>query len=306
MARPRGAGAVHGPCPGALAGPRDEENRAEENVQPPQDAETEQPPEPITEQAPESSPFSRDPISQLAEAAGYSDSERWWEHHVELRGNEEGIFEAVLDAMGALRELNVQTLEPFEAQREASMREAIRKAQKDGFEKIAVVCRAWHAPALLGPEQCKIRQSPAQRPAKSQSGHDLGALDPRQAGFQQRLWGRGGVSRLVFPPVAQPRDATVSWLVRVAQLLRSKDLDASSASVIEAVRLAETLTSLTHRKVPGLPELMDAIRAVMCFGDNTMVQVIHRELILGEELEPFPPKCPVPLLPGTCRPCKNA
>ena len=28
------------------------------------------------------------------------------------------------------------------------MRKIIRKAQKDGFKKIAIVCGAWHAPVL--------------------------------------------------------------------------------------------------------------------------------------------------------------
>ena len=32
--------------------------------------------------------------------------------------------------------------------REAYMRKIMRKAQKDGFKKIAVVCGAWHAPVL--------------------------------------------------------------------------------------------------------------------------------------------------------------
>lgn len=246
----------------------------------------------------QASPFQKDPISHLAEAAGYSDSERWWEHHVELRGNEEGIFEAVLGAMGALRELLVSPEDAprpataFEEQREAFMRETIRKAQKDGFEKIAVICGAWHAPALLDLGNAKadkalLKDLPKTKVAMTwvpwthgrlafSSGYGAGVESP---GWYSHLW-------------RNPENPTVSWMVRVAQLLRSKDLDASSASVIEAVRLADTLTALTHRKVPGLPELMDAVRAVLCFGDDSMVQVIHQELILGEELGTVPAEVP--------------
>ncbi|GGJ54991.1 DUF5682 family protein [Deinococcus roseus] len=256
------------------------------------------PREAAAEEQIEASPFQKDPISHLAEAAGYSDSERWWEHHVELRGNEEGIFEAVLGAMGALREVLVaphdapRPASPFEEQREAFMRESIRKAQKDGFEKIAVVCGAWHAPALLDPGNAKadkalLKDLPKAKIAMTwvpwthgrlafSSGYGAGVESP---GWYSHLW-------------RNPENPTVSWMVRVAQLLRSKDLDASSASVIEAVRLAETLTALTQRKVPGLPELMDAVRAVLCFGDDGMVQVIHQELILGEELGTVPAEVP--------------
>lgn len=244
-----------------------------------------------------SSPFQQDPISHLAEVAGYSDSERWWEHHVELRGNEEGIFDAVLGAMGALREVlftgeGAPAPQPFEQQREAFMREAIRKAQKDGFQRIAVVCGAWHAPALLDLGNAKADKALLKDLSKTKvamtwvpwthgrlafsSGYGAGVESP---GWYAHLW-------------RNPENPTISWMVQVAQLLRSRDLDASSASVIEAVRLAETLTALTERKIPGLPELMDAVRAVLCFGDDTMVQVIHQELILGEELGTVPQEVP--------------
>src|SRR6185369_5724338 len=94
-----------------------------------------------------------DPLSHLARAAGYSDSERWWEHMVEHRHDGKDSFVAVLEAMTALREAAIQSslqqLEPErEARREAHMRQTIRGAQKDGFKRIAVVCGAWHAPVL--------------------------------------------------------------------------------------------------------------------------------------------------------------
>ena len=45
----------------------------------------------------------------------------------------------------------------------------------------------------------------------------------------------------------------VRWLTRVARLLRDEDLDASSAHVIEAVRLAEALAALRGRPCPACP-----------------------------------------------------
>jgi hypothetical protein len=38
-----------------------------------------------------------------------------------------------------------------EALREAYMRQTIRQAQKEGFTNIAMICGAWHTPALVPP-----------------------------------------------------------------------------------------------------------------------------------------------------------
>ena len=89
-----------------------------------------------------------DPLGWLGKAAGYSDGERWWEHLVEQRHNSADLFVAILEAMTALRQEAPPESNPREVQREAYMRNTIRAAQKEGFQRIAVVCGAWHAPAL--------------------------------------------------------------------------------------------------------------------------------------------------------------
>jgi hypothetical protein len=81
-------------------------------------------------------------------------------------------------------------------------------------------------------------------------------------------------------------------MIRVAQLLRGQDLDASSASVIEAVRLGHSLAALRDRPVPGLSEFNDAVRAVFCFGDDTPMQLIAEKLIVGELLGQVPDATP--------------
>ena len=45
-----------------------------------------------------------DPLQNLAEAAGYQDGERWWEHMVEQRRDAGELFAAILEAMTALRD----------------------------------------------------------------------------------------------------------------------------------------------------------------------------------------------------------
>ena len=57
-------------------------------------------------------------------------------------------------------------------------------------------------------------------------------------------------------------------MTRAARLLRGEGLDASSASVIEAVRLAEALAALRDLPMPGLDELNEATLTVLCDGDD--------------------------------------
>jgi hypothetical protein len=90
--------------------------------------------------------------------------------------------------------------------------------------------------------------------------------------------------------------ATVRWMTRVAHLLRAEDLDASPASVIEAVRLAESLAAIRACPLPGLPELNESCTAVFCLGNDAPLKLIHRKLIVGESLGEVPDETPmVPL-----------
>lgn len=88
-----------------------------------------------------------DPIGTLARAAGYEDGESWWADVIEENPDPREVFEAVAAAMAALREGHVPDAE--EALREAHMRRAIARASKGADGPIAVVCGAWHVPALV-------------------------------------------------------------------------------------------------------------------------------------------------------------
>jgi hypothetical protein len=238
----------------------------------------------------------RDPLRWLAEAAGFSDGERWWEHMVEHRRDGTDLFAAILEAMTALREELPPNLDPREDRREAFMRQAIRKAQGEGHRRIAVVCGAWHAPALAKMPPAKddaeiLKGLPKNKVnatwvpwtygrLTAASGYGAGIESP---GWYHHLWDAP-------PPVV------ARWVTRVARLLREEDLDASAAHVIEAVRLAESLAALRDRPLPGLPELNEAVQAVLCHGDATPMRLIHHKLIVGETLGAVPDETPmVPL-----------
>ncbi|MBO0860150.1 MAG: hypothetical protein J2P21_17095 [Chloracidobacterium sp.] len=246
-----------------------------------------------------------DPIGQLAAAAGYSDGERWWESMVEHRRDGADLFVAILEAMAALRESTLPTDHPTdagpeaqrEARREAWMRQTIRAAAKEGFERIAVVCGAWHAPALtidagttpsakddaaLLKGLPKIKTEATWTPWTNgrltyRSGYGAGVESP---GWYQHLW----TSRDAVP---------IRWMARVARLMREEDLDVSSAHVIEAVRLAETLAALRDRPLPSLAELNEAAQSVFCFGNDLPLRLIHEKLIVGATLGSVPEETPL-------------
>ncbi len=252
----------------------------------------------------------QDPLKLLAEAAGYNDGERWWEHMVEQRQDSMDVFAAILEAMTAVRDELPPREDPTEMQREAYMRKTIREAQKAGFKTIAVVCGAWHAPVLsqMPPAKedtailkglPKIKVEATWVPwtygrLSYTSGYGAGVESP---GWYHHLWEvKSKKSKVKREEENTHSLITIRWLTLVANLLREQDLDASSAHVIEAVRLAETLAALRDRPLPGLPELNEATQTVFCFGSELPVSLIHDKLIVGECLGKVPDETPmVPL-----------
>jgi hypothetical protein len=266
-----------------------------------------------------------DPIAGLAAAAGYADPERWWDAVVESRRDDEpqrypgqttpphpragqSVFPALTEAMAALREGREEPLP--ERRREAHMRQVLRKALKETGGPVAVVCGAWHAPALSGDaltgrlppasrDTALLRGTPRRKAAlawvpwthsrlASASGYGAGITSP---GWYHHLF------TTQSPAGGTSPDRTVErWFARVAGVLRERNLPVSSAHVIEAVRLAMALAALRGRPLPGLDEVSEATRAVLCEGDDFMAAYVTRELVVGELLGSVPEDSPpVPL-----------
>lgn len=232
-----------------------------------------------------------DPIGKLAEAAGYSDRELWWERQIEQRQDPTGLFDGIMHAMTALRGPD-HSLREHEAQREAFMRQSIRAAEKEGFARIAVICGAWHAPALatLGP--AKADQDLLKGLAKTK------VVATWTPWTYSRLSQRCGYGAGVFSPAwyehlwQHPEQAGLRWIAQAARLLRGEDLDASSASVIETVRLAEALAAMRDLPMAGLTELKEAVLSVLCKGEATALRLIEMKLEIGDRLGEVPPETP--------------
>jgi hypothetical protein len=238
-----------------------------------------------------------DPIGALAAAGGYEDGESWWRDVVEENPAPGPIFAAIADAMSALRDAAAPAA-GREAAREAHMRLEIAKAAKETDGAVAVVCGAWHVPALqakaaAAADRALLKGAPKQKVAATwapwtsprlafASGYGAGVAAP---GWCQHLWDT-------------PRDAAATrWLARIAAALREQDHLVSTASVIEAERLASALAALRGRPAPGFEELRDAAIACLCFGEPLLWRTISQALLIGAEVGAIPDNVPLaPLL----------
>ncbi|MEM8907632.1 MAG: DUF5682 family protein, partial [Bacteroidota bacterium] len=190
--------------------------------------------------SPEQRTLLADPLGYLARLAGYEDSERWWEVTFEEQAADGRIFPALIELMGTLRAEVKDWMPRREKLREAFMRKSIRTALKKGRECIAVVCGAWHAPALH-----HLSDYPASADNKQLRGIKKIKLSATWIPWTyERLSLRSGYRAGVLSPAwyqllfHQREEVALYWMSNVAQLFREKDMDASSAHIIEAVRLA--------------------------------------------------------------------
>lgn len=272
-----------------------------------------------------------DPLDTLAQAAGYADGEAFWDQiletarasHVSQGGDIAAAlatFAAINDAMVAVREqvdgtlahqANTTQSAHKEALREAQMRQTLRTAMAAGYERIVVVCGAWHAPALQQIDKKgwakedaallkaafatapKIKTSTAWAPwsfdrLSMRSGYGAGVASPQ---WYQLLWDTQQAA-LVAPHSGTTASPSIYFATAAARLLRDADLDASSASVIEAVRLAQQLAALRGRGEPGLDELLQAVQCVLTQGQPAPMKLIHDALVIGTRLGSLPENAP--------------
>ncbi len=240
-----------------------------------------------------------DPIAELAAAAGDDDPERWWDDVVEHRSSVDG-FAAIAEAMAAVR-AHAPPASPAEERREATMREGIRAARRDGLQRIAVVCGAWHVPAL---DVQRVAELATADRALLKGQPKVKVTMTWVPWTHRRLVGRtdgGGYGAGVSSPgwyahvFATGADHRY-WFARVARLLRERDHLVSPEHLVSATRLAEGLAALRGRPRPGLAEVTDAAAAVLSEGRVGPLDLIHDRLVVGDDLGRVPRHAPmVPL-----------
>lgn len=244
----------------------------------------------------------RDPMAQLATIAGFENSEQWWEYQFENQSETDTAdhFEAVMLAVTALRDKGIPSaLDEENILREAYMRKLIREAKQEMYSTVAIICGAWHAPALIDLEsteksdnkllkatpKSKIKINASWIPWTNTrlslfSGYGAGIMSP---GWSEHKW-------------SAPVELEIGWLGRVAELFREEGRDMSSAHVLETYKLARALSVLRTKSQINLEELNEATLTVMCMGDPIYLELIKRKLIVGDRMGSVPEDIPkVPL-----------
>ena len=251
--------------------------------------------------ADEGSALRFDPLDLLAEAAGYGDGESFWNGLIEQHGGGQSplkIFAAIETAMTEARQYQSdaggmsdrQRLR--ESRREAFMRGHIRDALKSHEGEVAVVVGAWHIGGLreettaaedraIVKDLPKIKVEATWAPWSDgrlsyASGYGAGVVSP---GWYRHLWGLYSGDRHDGPEAF-----AAVWQARTATLLRQEGFDASTASAIEAARLALGLASMRGLSMPGLAEMRDASLSSLCHGDDLQLAMIERKLYMGNRI----------------------
>ena len=242
-----------------------------------------------------------DPLDILAEMAGYSDGESFWNSLIEQGGPGQdplSVFEAIEVAMTEARAHHGEdaivgnTHALRDLRREAFMRTHIRDALKKTDGPVAAVVGAWHVGGLraettVADDKAIMRDLPRIKVDATwapwsdgrlafSSGYGAGVVSP---GWYRHLWSlyaKGGFDGVeAFAGV---------WQSMTAILLRNEGHQASTASAIEAARLSLGLAAMRGLPVPGLSEMRDASLAVLCGGDDVMLSLIERKLYIGERI----------------------
>ncbi|MCA1781326.1 MAG: DUF5682 family protein [Intrasporangiaceae bacterium] len=250
----------------------------------------------------ESRALRTDPISVLARVAGYEDPERWWEDAIEHRiDSVTARFAQITAAMGEVRRAYPGLHDLENQRREAFMRKVVREVM-GAHETVVVVCGAFHAPALVAesfPSRAADTRVLARLP-KTKVGATWAPWTNERltytSGYGAGVAAPGWYHHLFTGEAAGDLDVMAGWLVKVARVLRREQLPAAPASAVEAVRLADALAAVRGRPSAGLEELDDAALAVLCEGSEERLDLVRRELFVGDVLGEVPDHTPmVPL-----------
>ncbi|MFC5469022.1 DUF5682 family protein [Cohnella suwonensis] len=220
----------------------------------------------------------------IAERAEEPDYEAYWERYFEHSADPLAYRSAILELSDRMREMTERdelTFRPREYAyneiREAYMRRRIQETIAAGHDaaKVVVVTGAHHALALAGGKPAMSDKEWAGLPSSktrltlmpytyyklsSRSGYGAGNFTPA---YFQLYWECLRKGRLPELPHF--------YLSKIAGYLREKGTYRSTASVIEAVRMAEALAAIKNGSRPTWKDLHDA--AVTCLGGGELAAI---------------------------------
>ena len=215
---------------------------------------------------------------QLDQQSGEDGHDTFWERVMEQAGSMEAYHMGANSFGANIRNLTAGRENDWAETvlREAYMRQQIKKAVDSGIEpeNIVVVTGSYHVEGLKSWQETdedlskmpKVGANHTLMPysyyrLSTRAGYGAGNKAPAYYALVWEGWKKG-----------EPMYAVYSYLVRLAKYQREKGNPISSASVIEAVRLAMSLASLRGGTIASLRDLRDA--AQTCIGEGSVSNII--------------------------------
>jgi Family of unknown function (DUF5682) len=232
----------------------------------------------------------------IAKSTGEPDYDTYWERRFEHSLSDHSYRLAAIELGRALREQE-EDRPRWRAEnlvREAFMRRRIEGVIAEGNkpEKIVAIVGAFHAPVLSGEFPAMTDEELGRLPRRSskltlmpysyfklstQSGYGAGNSAPA---YFELLWESLEAGDI--------HDLPNRYLSRVARRVREAGTHRSSAEVIEAVRLARTMSALKDGHAPTLRDLRDAAITLIGHGERSTVQEALAHVDVGTAIGELP------------------
>ena len=222
------------------------------------------------------SPEEKFSIYDYMEKSSGMDNDSLWEYTFEQCENYEDFIIATEEYGKTIREFS-DSSEHNNILREAFMRRVISESEKIyTSEKVAVITGCFHTIGIknipfskddekltkkLPTTECKSTLMPySYYRLSSRSGYGAGSKAPA---YYEILW-RNRLKNTL-------KDSSAEYLARIAEYQREHGFSASSAQVIEALRLSETLAVMRGGKFANFSDLRDS--AVTCLGGGSFGEI---------------------------------
>ena len=244
----------------------------------------------------ETKPTGKSFYEKFALQAGEPDYETYWERNFEHNLGK-GVYQSAALQLGAgLREIKDQQ-DYDSAQnlvREAYMRRQIKKVMDEGYHpgKIVIVVGAYHAP-VMGLDHHVLKDDEFEKLPQINSRLTLMPYSYFKLSSQSG-YGAGNHAPLYFELVwnciraQDPTKIALEYLSRIVRNLRESGTSRSTAEVIEAVRLANTLAALKNGLGPTLCDLQDAAVSLIGQGQRTIVAEAMAHVEVGTAIGELP------------------
>ncbi|MBR3024525.1 MAG: hypothetical protein IKH71_08755, partial [Oscillospiraceae bacterium] len=226
-----------------------------------------------SEDAPEEEKEHEESVYEKIEKISGLDTDTFWEYRFEHAQNYDEFMAAAEEYGKSIREFSES--DEHNELREAYMRRRIAETEEK-YGKTAVITGAFHTAGIkdipFSDKDRKLTDKLKTVDSKStlmpysyyrlssRSGYGAGSKAP---GYYEMLW-RNRLS-------STPENTAPEYLSRLAAYQRKNGYTASSAEVIEAMRLAETLAAMRSGRLPSMSDLRDA--AVTCIGHGSFGEI---------------------------------